>query len=942
MDNNYPPYVYLDSSGNLQGILIDQWKLWEQKTGIKVELFGMDWGEALSRMGNGEFDVIDTIFYNESRAQIYDFSRPYVRLDVPIFFSNQISGITNAESLKGFPVALKRGDSAIEFLKSKGVDQILEYNSYEEIIAAAKAQKVIVFVVDQPPALYYLYKFGIQGNFNHTDPLYTGEFHRAVRKGNTEILQTVERGFGLISSDEISAIDRKWVGVSQVDPILLRYVGIGGTVILISLFILVAWNYGLRRTVAHRTLDLKKAIDELSGSEQKYRQLVANLPGVVYRCANDADWSLIYLSHAVSEIFGYVPADFIAPPGRGLVSILFPPDREAAVQSVQKAIRETGKFSVDFRIVAANGDVCWVSNRGQAVVNNSGVVQWVDGVIFDITERKRSEEALRESEERLRSTIESMDDIIFVFDQDRRITNFYHSVDPNYPYHHPDPTSGKRLEEVDFPRDIANQFDRAFSLVQMTGISQSFVYFLNMPDGGHWYNARLSRRLDEWDQFNGVTAVISNITEQKLAEQGLHIREEEARGLSVLLAALTRVSMELSLAANTDDLLRTAVELGVSRLGFGRMGIWLIDPSDQKHIQGTFGIDETGQLRDERDQYLNVDTTIADSGLLDGKSPIVHFDDIELFDDRQRSVGKGEWAAASLWDGRVVNGYISGDNFFNHEPIDARHCEILMLFSQVIGHLFTLKKTEAAVRQLNEDLEQRVVERTAQLESSYREMQSFSYAISHDLRAPLRSLNSFSQILQDDYSNQLDDEAKDYLNRIRTSSRRMADLIDALQKLTRISHSEIQMELITLDPIAIEIIGTLQSSQPERRVEWIVATGLVCRADPVLMRVVLENLLGNAWKFSSHHLTARIELGRMEDHGKAAFFVRDDGAGFDMTYANKLFQSFQRLHAASEFEGTGIGLAIVQRIIQRHGGEIWAEGAPEHGATFYFTLPGES
>lgn len=941
MDDNYPPYAFLDTSGNLQGILIDEWKLWEQKTGIDAEITGMSWNEALSRMQKGEFDVIDTIFYNEARAQIYDFSRPYVSLEVPIFFSNQISGITDAESLKGFPVAVKRGDAAVDVLKERGVTQILEYDSYEDIIADAKAQKVIVFVADESPALYYLYKYGIQNEFNYTAPLYSGEFHRAVRKGSTELLSTVETGFGQISSDELARINKKWLGQSRANSALLRDVGIVGAIIAILVLVLAAWNYSLRRRVGQQTRSLEKAIQELSGSEQKYRQLVANIPGAVYRCALDAEWTLLYISDAARDLLGYAPEDLTTRPGRGLAALIDPADREDAIRKIRNAIEAGEYFAVDFRVARADQEVRWVGNRGQAVKNRDGEVEWVDGVIFDINERKQAEAALQESEERLRVTIDSLDDMVFVFDQNRRIKNLYYSVEPAHLYHNSEEAVGKRLDELGFPRDMTLQFDKIFSRIQAAGISDSFVYSLDVAGGIHWYNARLSRRKNDQGQFTGVTAVVSNITQQKLAEQALHRREQEALTLSGLLAALTRASIELSAATHTDDLMRRAVELGVRELGFDRMGIWLMDRLDPAIMRGTFGIDENGNLRDERGLFYVDDLAVRQAEELGGKNWITYYSDSDLFNDNRQPVGKGQRATAPLWDGHKENGYISVDNLINRQPIDEQRREILTLFAQVVGHLYTLKEAEAALRQLNEQLEARVTERTAQLEASNREMQSFSYSISHDLRAPLRSMSSFSQILQDEYAGQLDDTARDYLNRIQNAGQRMADLIDALLKLTRISRSEIQTERMSLDLMAREVADALGAAQPGREVEWIIHPSLECRADPVLMRVVLENLQGNAWKFCSHHPRARIEMGKVEDRGKLAFYVRDDGAGFDMAYAQQLFHAFHRLHSVAEFEGTGIGLAIVQRIIQRHGGEIWADSQPEQGATFYFTLPME-
>lgn len=245
------------------------------------------------------------------------------------------------------------------------------------------------------------------------------------------------------------------------------------------------------------------------------------------------------------------------------------------------------------------------------------------------------------------------------------------------------------------------------------------------------------------------------------------------------------------------------------------------------------------------------------------------------------------------------------------------------------------KKMEEEIKKLNKDLESRAI----QLETANKELEAFSYSVSHDLRAPLRSIDGFSQALFEDYMDKLNDQGKDFIARIRAATTRMTQLIDDMLSLSRVTRSEIHLEKVDLSALVNAIAADLRKIQPERKARFIITPGLVAYGDQHLLIIALENLLGNSWKFTGKRPEARIEFGAVDKQGRPAYFVRDNGAGFDMAYAGKLFGAFQRLHGMAEFPGTGIGLATVQRIIHRHGGEVWAEGKVEQGATFYFMLP---
>lgn len=281
----------------------------------------------------------------------------------------------------------------------------------------------------------------------------------------------------------------------------------------------------------------------------------------------------------------------------------------------------------------------------------------------------------------------------------------------------------------------------------------------------------------------------------------------------------------------------------------------------------------------------------------------------------------------------------AGDTFW--APVSSRNVmfrgESCVLTSVV--DITERKRAESALARLNAELEARVAERTVELARSNQELESFSYSVAHDLRAPLRAILGFGRLLLEDHGGRLPADALGNLQRVLASAARMGRMIDDLLQLSRLARQPLSPASVDLAASSRELIAELAAAEPARSASVVAPDSLPAAGDPSLLKIALQNLLGNAWKFTSGAEQARIEIGEAETAHGRAFFVRDNGAGFDMAYAGKLFEVFQRLHSSSEFEGTGVGLATVKRIIQRHGGRIWAESAPGLGATFYFTLP---
>jgi PAS domain S-box-containing protein len=381
--------------------------------------------------------------------------------------------------------------------------------------------------------------------------------------------------------------------------------------------------------------------------------------------------------------------------------------------------------------------------------------------------------------------------------------------------------------------------------------------------------------------------------------------------------ALKRVRIETTLAESNQQLHLA--------LAAGRMGTWTFELGPRGEVFGSpeleeiFGFKPNEFARTERalfelihpGDHPKVRQMIA-AGMQDGKEREVEF----------RFLPRGRKPGWMLGRGRA---------YFDPAGKPVRLAGIAI-------DITALKEAEGEILRLNGELERRVAERTAQLESINKELEAFSYSVSHDLRAPLRSIRGFSELLLQRYAGQMDERGQDYLRRACESCEHMDNLIGDLLKLSRLGRAEMQCRPVNLSLMAQAIAAELQRGEAERPAEFLIVPDLAAAGDEHLLRVVLDNLMRNAWKFTRKQPKPRIEFGSVANPAPA-FYVRDNGAGFDMAYAGKLFGVFQRLHSATEFPGNGVGLATVQRIINRHGGRVWAVGAIDQGATVFFTLP---
>lgn len=532
-------------------------------------------------------------------------------------------------------------------------------------------------------------------------------------------------------------------------------------------------------------------------------------------------------------------------------------------------------------------------------------------VATDITERKQAEEALRRSEERLRLMVSSVKDYaILMLDPEGHIVSWNEGAER---------IKGYRAEEIVgqhfsrfYPAEDLQNGKPAFELKEAVenGRFEDEGWRVRKDGSLFWANVVITALYDETGQLRGFAKVTRDITERRRIEQ-MHLH---FRGLFESLPGLYLVlTPDLKIAAVSDAYLHATMTKREEILGRGIFDVFPDNPDDA----AATGV---SNLRASLERVLR--DAAADTMA------------IQKYDVRRPDGSYEE----RFWS--PINSPVCGADrrieYIIHRVEDV---------TQFVRHKKTGGEGESAMRTRMEQMEaeifrssQEVALANQQLRQANQELESFSYSVSHDLRAPLRAIDGFSQALLEDYAEQLDASGKGYLLRVRAATQRMGVLIDDLLNLSRVTRAEMHRERIDLSHLANTIAGELRSSQPERNVDFAVPPALQAQGDARLVRVVLENLIGNSWKFTSKREHARIEIGASQSNGRPVFFVRDNGAGFDQAHAGQLFGAFQRLHGVSEFPGTGIGLATVQRIIHRHGGEVWAEGVVEKGATIYFTL----
>jgi PAS domain S-box-containing protein len=600
------------------------------------------------------------------------------------------------------------------------------------------------------------------------------------------------------------------------------------------------------------------------------------------------DWNIqtnqIVWDDLIYRQFGLKPGKAEAT-YEGFIQAIHAADREVTKTAVQKAIDQRSEFNAEFRVVWPDGSVRHLAARGKATYGEKGRPVRMSGVSLDITERKKAEEA----HSFLAAIVESSDDAIVGKDLRGTILSWNAGAEQMFGYTAQE-IVGRPVSLLTSP-DRPDEEDRILERIR-AGIRVEHYETIRIRKDGQPLQLSLtvSPIRNAKGQIVGVSSIARDITERKRSEAAM------ARQAAALREQTELLDLANVLARDLDD----------------RIILWT---AGVEHMYGWSREEALGKVSHE---------------LLATEFPSPR---TEI---KQTLLRSGEWTGELIHTRRDKQRLMVASRWVLHRDEHGRPVAVL----EVNNDITERKLAEEEVRRLNSELELRVRERTAELTEANNELEAFTYSVSHDLRAPLRHIDAFARIIEEDMSPEGTSEIRRYIARIRKGTQTMGQLVDDLLNLSRVGRTQLSRRVVDLNSVLEEVLADLKGETAQRAIEWHIGRLPLATGDAGLIKQVFTNLLSNAVKYTRPRTLARIEVGQKAMDNQTVVYVQDNGVGFDMKYSEKLFGVFERLHRHDEFEGTGIGLAIVRRVIQKHNGRVWADGAPDKGATFYFTLPG--
>jgi PAS domain S-box-containing protein len=919
---DYPPYCIIDKNGNPDGFAIDLFKAAAKAVNIDVIIKIGIWNQIKQDLAEGKIDALPFMGRTPEREPYFDFTLPYLSLHGAIFVKKGNISITSINELKNKRLGVLLGDNAEEYARRVNLsNSIITTNTFEEAFRLLNNGEVDAVIAQRVMGLNLLKLM----NLNTIAPLevqmpnFRQDFCFAVKKGDSELLSRLNEGLSIVIANKtFDEIHYKWFGPSIKEQlsnfdILQIAVKILVPLIIISALVLIIL---LRRMVKVKTKSLQNEIRE----RHKTNLLLIDqqlLLEKMERVSKVGGWDYnvetkkVTWTRGVYDIYGVFPYEF--DPSSPISDIQFyHPDDQATINlAFTRALEDGDSYSLELRLITPTGVQKWVRTTGQAELDNGTIVR-IFGYIMDITETKIAEEKLQLAASDWQTTFDSSKDAIWIMDKENLILRANRTSESLFNAQKGG-LIGKHCWEV------VHGTCEPLKNCPVANIKQSLSRETGeLMIGSRWYEIILDPIIDECGEYNGAVHLVYDITENRKAEEALKEQEEIFRHFmehSPIYVFFKDENIKpVKLSKNYEQMLNKPLD---ELLGKSMDDLFPSDlakamiADDQKILaEGkTITIDEEFNGR-----YF---TTIKFPIIIDGKSRYLAGYTLDITENK-----KAEKELLELKNNLEIK-------------VEERTRELEV-------QLQKLDKSQKAMLYMVEDLNsltQDLVKERQKLEISNKELEAFSYSVSHDLRAPLRAVDGFSRMVMEDYSNIIDSEGLRLLGIVRENVQKMDKLITDLLSLSRVSRTEISLSKIDMAGMANSMFHEVIGNDNAEKVTLTIGPLPEIYADTTLMRQVWQNLIGNAIKYSKPKEKQIIEIYGNTENGVNTYCIKDNGVGFNPGYKLKIFDTFQRLHKSKEFEGTGIGLSIVHRIITRHGGNVWADSIEGEGATFCFSLP---
>lgn len=986
---DYPPYCIVDKNGNADGFSIDLFKAAAKAVGIDVKIKVGVWDQIKQELADGKIDALPLVGRTPEREEFYDFTMPYLRLHGAIFIHKDTKDIKFVGDILDKTIAVMKGDNAEEYARRNGISkEIITTHTFEEAFRLLDSKDVDAVIVQKVVGLELVKNMNLKSvvSLDLLLPDFRQDFCFAVKKGNTELLSQLNEGLSIIIANKrFDEIHHKWFGpkfkevisAKDIVNIVLQFV------MPIMLFLSLVFIVILRRIVRLRTSQLKLEVVEHKKTYQllEKMELISKVGGWNY----DIKTKNTFWTKGVYSIHGVNPDEFDPQDKEIDINFYNPGDREIIDLAFNKLITTGEPYDLELRLTDANGIQKWVWTSGQAEFSNGEIVR-VFGSIMDITESKLTEISVMENELRMRNIFNSTNEAIIIHDANTgNILDCNDSTLKIYGYSTKEEILGKSVGDISINEEPYNQ-EEALKRIReaIERGTQTFEWICKKKDGTTFWS-EVSLRHVELNTQNRILAVVRDTSERKKSEFELVRLNNE-------IQAIFKASKPLQYLTTPETLAFEIIQVLEDVLKYEH-GAVLLKNDDGLTLE-PFAVSDQGKgegFAQKDKEYIRSKNIRVGEGIVgwvaqNGQSILLGdvTKDPRYFPMRNDILS--ELCVPIIWESNVIgvmNIESSLPNVYNDTDLQIMETMAAQmgvaiqnanLYQQVKKELNERKAAEQEVNRLNEELELIVEERTKELaeqvlkldksqramlymiedlndlteelklerqklQSINKELESFSYSVSHDLRAPLRAIDGFSRILIEDYSQSLDDEGNRLLGIIRQNSQKMDKLITDLLALSRVTRNEMNLSKIDMASMANSMFYEVVDKSKSESIDFKVEPLPNVFADSTLMRQVWQNLIGNAIKYSKPNENARIVIEGKEEDNEFIFSVKDNGVGFNQEYAHKIFETFQRLHRSDEFEGTGIGLSIVQRVVHRHGGRVWAQGKEGEGATFWFSLP---